>query len=478
MAAGARTMLEADLVIIGAGPAGMAAARTAADKGMSVVLLDEQQRSGGQIYRDVERAAEKRGKILGSDFTKGLDLVRGLNHPQIQHIKGAVVWQIEEATRVAYTVDGKAGLASGNRLLIATGALERPMPVPGWTLPGVMTAGAAQILLKQSGMLCENAVLVGTGPLLYLVAAQMVSAGTPPLALVETQTSSDFKASLRHAADALRGWRYLAKGLGLLAELRKAGVNRYKGATKIAIEGEGEGRAGALVFTTNGRRHRLACATVLLHHGVVPNTQIARSLGVPHHWSERQRCFFPEKDRWGRTPVAEVFIAGDGGGIGGAVAAALAGELAALEIARDLGRLSEAERDSAAAPILRKLDTERAARPFIDRAYPPYAEALAPADETIVCRCEEVTAGDIRGYAALGCLGPNQAKAFGRPGMGPCQGRYCGLTVTELLAAENRRSPDDTGYYRIRPPLKPVTLGELAALQGELEIEQEKGPAA
>ncbi len=475
MAPGAEAMLEADLVILGAGPAGMAASRRAAEAGLSVLLLDEQQRAGGQIYRDVERAAKTRGGILGPDFTKGLDLVRALEHPKIRHIAGAVVWQIEEGTRVAFSVDGKASVATGKRLLIATGALERPMPVPGWTLPGVMTAGAAQILLKQSGFVCENAVLAGTGPLLYLVAAQMVRAGTPPLALVETQTSSDLRASLAHFGGALRGWKYLVKGLSLIAELRKAGVRRYKGATGIAIEGEG--KAEALVFNANGRHHHLACATVLLHHGVVPNTQTARSIGVPHRWSDGQHCFVPEKDIWGRTAIADVFIAGDGAGIGGAVAAALAGELAALEIARDLGAATMGERDATAAPLRRRLDGELAARPFIDRAYPPFSEALAPADETIVCRCEEVTAGDIRRYAGLGCLGPNQTKAFGRSGMGPCQGRYCGLTVTELLASANGRTHDDTGYYRIRPPLKPVTLGELAALEDGLNNDEAKEPA-
>ena len=119
-----------------------------------------------------------------------------------------------------------------------------------------------------------------------------------------------------------------------------------------------------------------------------------------------------------------------------------------------------------ASPLRRALARELAARPFLDAAYPPYGAALRPADNTVICRCEEVTAGDIRSYAKLGCIGPNQTKAFGRAGMGPCQGRYCGLTVTALLADANGQSPDETGYYRIRPPLKPVTLGELAAMDG------------
>ena len=455
-------MLEADLVVIGAGPAGMSASRAAAEAGLSVVLLDEQKQAGGQIYRDVEHAGGAGRNILGPDFSKGLELAQALRRPNINHISGASVWQIEERTKVAYSVDGRASLVKGKRLLIATGALERAMPVPGWTLPGVMTAGAAQILLKQSGMATENAILTGSGPLLYLVAAQMCRAGIPPLALVETQSMTDLLSALRHGPGAALGWRYLLKGLGLLAELRRAGVKRYTGASAIAIEGLD--RVEAVRFKARGREYRRQCATVLLHHGVVPNTQAARSIGVPHKWQARQRAFVPRKDAWGRTPINEVFIAGDGAGIGGADAAAIAGELSAIEIARELGALSARQRNKMARPLWRKLRGELAARPFIDRAYPPYAAALSPADDTIVCRCERVTAGDIRRFAQLGCLGPNQAKAFGRQGMGPCQGRYCGLAITELLASANARSPAATGYYRIRPPIKPVTLKELAGL--------------
>ncbi|MCB1429494.1 MAG: FAD-dependent oxidoreductase, partial [Nitratireductor sp.] len=206
-------MLETDLVIIGAGPAGMAAANTAAQSGLSVLLLDEQSRAGGQIYRDVERAAKTHGHILGKDYTCGLALVENLKHERITHVTGAAVWQVGKDCELTWSVAGKACQASGKRLLIATGALERPMPVPGWTLPGVMTAGAAQILLKQSGIVCERAVLVGSGPLLYLVAAQMVRTGTAPLAIVETQSFSDMISAMRHLGGALRGWRYLTKGL-------------------------------------------------------------------------------------------------------------------------------------------------------------------------------------------------------------------------------------------------------------------------
>ncbi|SDJ31123.1 NAD(P)/FAD-dependent oxidoreductase [Aliiruegeria lutimaris] len=456
-------MNRSDLVVIGAGPAGMVAAATAAEKGLSVTLLDEQSRPGGQIYRDVDRAAGKRGDILGPDFKHGTALTRALRESAVEHVTGAVVWAIEDGFRISYTKAGPASQVAADRILLATGALERPMPVPGWTLPGVMTAGAAQILLKQSGVIARRAVIAGSGPLLYLIAAQMVRAGTPPLALVETQSRADLRRAARHAGGALRGWQYLAKGLKLMAEIARARVPRYTGATNIAIEGDG--RAEAVSFRSRGRNQRLECETVLLHHGVVPNTQAARSIGVAHRWNATQAAFSPVLDQWGATELEGVYIAGDGAGIGGAEVAEVAGRLAALQIATQAKRLSEAERDRLAAPLFSRKARDMAIRPFLDTAYPPAAEALLPEDATIICRCEEVTAGDVRRYAEMGCLGPNQTKAFGRPGMGPCQGRYCGLTVTAILSEAHGQTPDETGYFRIRPPLKPVTLGELAAIE-------------
>ena len=454
-----------DIAIIGAGPAGMTAAIEADRHGASVILLDEQPRPGGQIYRNVGIASQRQKDVLGGDYAGGNTLVGALERSGAAHLSGVTVWQVTGSGRIAFSRKNQAEQIQARHVIVATGATERSVPVPGWTLPGVLTAGAAQILMKSGGLVAKDAVLVGSGPLLYLIAAQMVAAGHAPKAMVETQTMSDLWAAMKHLDGALRGWRYLAKGLSLIAQLKKAGVKRYTGAGDIAVSGME--RADAVSFTSKGKAHRIETDTVLLHQGVVPNTQITRSLQLAHRYDETQRCFVPVTDATGQSSNPLISVAGDGAGIGGATVAALSGKLAALGAVHRLGLVTQDIFETLSTPIFKARSRELAIRPFLNRAYPPSSQILLPGDETIICRCEAVTAGDIRRYAALGCKGPNQAKAFGRSGMGPCQGRYCGLTVTEILSAENGISQQETGALRIRSPLKPVTLGELAAYQDE-----------
>ena len=180
---------HADLAIVGAGPAGLAAAVEARAAGLSVVLLDEQPRPGGQIYREVEEVlatAPARAAALGPAYAHGAGLAAAFRASGAAYLPGAMVWQIEPG-RLCYLAEGRVRVLSAGRILIATGALERPVPLPGWTLPGVMTAGAAQILLKTSGLVPEGGtVLMGNGPLLYLIAQQIGAAGGQVSALVET----------------------------------------------------------------------------------------------------------------------------------------------------------------------------------------------------------------------------------------------------------------------------------------------------
>jgi NADPH-dependent 2,4-dienoyl-CoA reductase/sulfur reductase-like enzyme len=482
---------ETDICIVGAGPAGMAAAITAAKHGARVVVLDEQPTPGGQIFRSVTTNGAQRARILGADYTEGAKLAAEFLRASIDYRPASVVWQILPAgsdmpvqgrserterrdasditapIEVIFSENQAARKIVAHRLILATGAVERPCPIPGWTLPGVMTAGAAQILLKQSGIVPSEAVLAGSGPLIYLLAAQLIEAGARPVAIVETQPKGSWQKALPHMARALPAWHYIRKGTQLLAAIKKAHVPRYRHAQSLRAMGSGS--IEAVSFTSGGRQHEIAASTLLLHQGVVPNVQISRALRLDHDWSEQQRCWHPRTDAWGNTSIDGIAIAGDGASIGGATTAEHTGSLAALEALHKLDRLTAAERDILAAPHIATRGRDLAIRPFLDALYPPSQETLTPPDETIVCRCEDVTAGDIRSYASLGCLGPNQTKAFGRAGMGPCQGRVCGLAVSEILAAVNGRSMPETGYYRLRMPTKPVTIAEMAGLAADVE---------
>jgi NADPH-dependent 2,4-dienoyl-CoA reductase/sulfur reductase-like enzyme len=448
----------ADLVIIGSGPAGMAAACEARALNLSVILLDEQATLGGQIYRSIESAPANRLDVLGKDFASGRSLALDFRNSGTRYLGGAVVWNVSSDGTVDYVANGKSDKVVGKYVLLASGAMERPFPISGWTLPGVMGAGAAQILLKGSGALPSGpVVLAGCGPLLYLLAWQYLRAGATIQAVVDTTTLADYVRAARHIAGAMMGWRELFKGVKLLAALRHPGVRFFSGCSELSITGES--RVEGLSFKHRGRPVRVPASLLLLHQGVVPNTQLSWSIGSAHRWDSDQLCWEPVTDAWGRLGESPIYVAGDSRAIVGALASAVQGRLAALAIGERLGVVTDFARR--AARLERELRRHTHIRRFLNVLYRPKNEnRIPPADSVVVCRCEEVTAGQIRHSVALGCQGPNQAKAFSRCGMGPCQGRFCGLTVTEIIAQARGVEPCDVGYYRIRPPVKPVMLGD------------------
>lgn len=460
-----------DLVIVGAGPAGLSAAATAAGIGLSVLVADENPSPGGQIYRGITMTPVTKRDVLGPHYWHGLELAETFAAAPCAFAPRTTVWsvspidpeQAQSGFEIGVSQGGAARLIEARQVILATGALERPFPVPGWTLPGVMTAGAAQIALKSSGLVPEGrTVLAGCGPLLYLLAGQLQAAGANLVAVLDTTPRANWTAALPAFADFLRS-PYLLTGLKLMAAARRK-LKLIGGVTDLRIDGTE--KADSVTFTRRGRSETIACDQVLLHHGVIPNINMSNAIGCAHDWDEAQHAWVPRVDAWFGSSVPGIAIAGDGAGIGGAESAACRGTLAALAAAQALGRIDSAERDRRAAPVRTELGKVGRGRAFLDRLYRPAPQFLAPKDpDTIVCRCEEVRAGQVRETTAkLGVSGPNQLKSFLRCGMGPCQGRLCGPTIVELMAETRGVAPAEIGYYRLRPPVKPVTLGELAAL--------------
>ncbi len=451
-----------DLVIIGAGPSGLAAAATAARLQLSVALVDEQNGPGGQIYRSVEDAPENRTAILGKDYLRGRALANAIRQSGVTYLPKTTVWDISGGLEVSISSNGQSRILRARHVLIASGAIERPFPIPGWTLPGVMSAGAGQILLKSSGLVpAGKLVLAGCGPLLWLLAAQYMQAGVKIEALLDTTPRSNRVKALPYFPAFLSSL-YALKGIGLLARVR-AGTTVISNIARF--EAQGVKNLNNIGYTTaKGNEGTLEADTLLLHHGVVPNLNLASSMGCELEWNEVQRCFQPKVDRWFQSSISGVSIIGDGAGIGGAIVAEERGRIAAVSVATRLSVIDAKRRDALAAPAFASLAKAMRGRAFLDHLYRPADVFRIPADDTLACRCEEVKAGAIRMAARDGATGPNQVKAFVRAGMGACQGRMCGLSVTELISQERGCSPAEVGYMRVRSPIKPMTLGELATM--------------
>ena len=464
-------MSGVDLLVVGAGPAGMAAAVAAQRLGLTVLVIDEQQAPGGQIWRSVEQAVG-RDTILGPAYFEGRDATGKFRASGVVYEPGTQLWQIEQGFRAFVSRDGQARRIEAKAIVVATGAQERPVPFPGWTLPGVLTVGAAQILLKNAGQVPSAPVwIAGSGPLPLLYAMQLLSAGGRIAGFLDTTPSGQWRTASRYVPRALLGWRDLVKGVGWSRRLRR-GADLYVAGVSD-IEAVGEDRIRALRYRARGGDWTTVDAGVLLvHEGVVPSVHPALSLACEVAWDGPQECFKPVVDAWGESSKPNLFFAGDGAGIAGAKAAQFRGSLAALRVAVKLGRVSDEAIAREARSQHRGLKRELAVRPFLDAMFRPRRQVFEPVDETIVCRCEGTTAGEIRSLAVIGQPGPNQIKAATRAGMGPCQGRQCGYTVTRLLAAAQHGTPAETGFFHIRPPLKPVTLGELATLRTPKTVKQ------
>jgi NADPH-dependent 2,4-dienoyl-CoA reductase/sulfur reductase-like enzyme len=456
---------EVDLAIVGAGPAGLAAAATAARHGVRVLMLDENPNVGGQIYRAIAANPLPDKTVLGADYWRGEALAREAASSTAQHAAGAIVWSVSPLDGTGYEIGvsmaGRSRLITARDVMLATGALERPFPIPGWTLPGVMSCGGAQTLLKASGLVPDGRVVIaGCGPLLWLIAWQYLNAGATIDAILDTTPRANWLAALPHLPAFLTS-PYLGKGLKLMRAVR--GKVRIISGVE-ALRAEGTEKVEAVVYTKAGREQRIAVDSLLLHQGVVPNINLSNAIGCRHIWDDTQITWKPETDAWGATSVPGITVAGDGAGIAGAEAAAERGRIAALGVAQRLGKIDATRRDREAAAARATLARFARGRAFLDTLYRPAKAFRVPQGDTIACRCEEVTAERIRATVPLGAIGPNQMKSFLRCGMGPCQGRLCGLTVAELIADVRGVPTQDVGYYRLRPPVKPISLGELAAM--------------
>ncbi|WP_199084884.1 NAD(P)/FAD-dependent oxidoreductase [Bosea sp. ASV33] len=452
-----------DLIVLGAGPAGAAAALKARALGLSVALIDEAPEPGGQVYR--APSAGLVGAPAEADRVKGDELRARLKASGASLHLNQRVWSLTAGFSViAIGPDGPLTLEAPN-LIVAPGAVERPIPVSGWTLPGVIGLAGATVLLKSHGVLPGRRVVVaGSGPLLLLVASKIVAAGGEVAAVVDAAPRASWFGRL--GAMAARP-DLMAKGGRWLLQLLKARVPLHSGAAIRAIHGRDGvasveiGPVDAHWRPTPGPARAIEADAVCLGFGLLPSTEITRLLGARHRYEPELGGWLPEVGASLETSVPGLFVAGDGGGVRGADAAPLSGELAAIGVARRLGHSGDLEQQAIAVTARWRRSARFGAAMSALAMPPPGAVAMIGA-QTTVCRCEGLTRATLDTAIAAGAWTLADLKAATRCGMGPCGGRVCGEAAAMLIEAATGLSREAIGQPSARPPLRPVPLAAIA----------------
>ena len=446
------------LVIVGAGPAGIAAALEARRYGAPVHVIDENTQPGGQYFRRPNSRASAGDIPVLDELARSGATVEA----------GTIVWGIFPERIVACFDGSRAADVAADCLILATGAYDRPVPVPGWTLPGVFTAGGALNLLKQERVLPgRRVILSGVGPLQLVLADHLVRAGAEVLMLCDA-------ASARTLLWALAGLVWfpggLKQGWSTLRRLRVAGVQiaRRRAVLEVVGKDHVEGVVTAALDSAwrvvRGTEQQLAADAVCLGYGLVSSVELAALAGARLRFDTGCQWWVLERSPDMETSAPGVFAAGDGARIGGAAMAHVEGAIAGLVAAQRLGYARGSE---AATRLLslqrtwRRLERFRAGlgRLF---ALQPGLEGWA-SDETVVCRCEEVRLATVREAVADGVRHLNELKGVTRCGTGLCQGRMCAPFMARWIAATTGAPIETTGHFRARPPVKPIPLEALSA---------------
>lgn len=465
--------LAADIAVIGGGAAGLTAACVAAEAGASVLVIDERPTPGGQYFKQPTKVLDPPDP--GRDdrqFAGGRSLLDRARRAGVRHLAG-MVWTAEGPGLLRVLAGRSETTVTARRVIVATGAYERGLPVPGWTLPGVMTTGAAQTLLRSYRVLAGRRVLVaGNGPLNLQVALELAGAGAHVVAVVEAARKPGSWALgpiMRMTASAPD---LAIQGAGYVRRLDKLGIPMLHDHVVERIDDASGGLTVSLRPTGGDRVVSVHKAeTVALGYGFQPANELLRLFGCRHAFDAAHGQLATVRDADCRTSDETVFAAGDCTGLGGAFAAIAEGIIAGAAAARDLGHAgSQAAREG----LARARKDLRRHRRFQQALWSLYAADLpvAPrAPETVVCRCEEVTLGEIDAALEGSDAGIGALKRATRLGMGRCQGRYCAPVAAKILARRTGMPVAELSFFAPRGPLKPVPLGTIATRAGAEEPE-------
>ncbi|HEY52625.1 MAG TPA: FAD-dependent oxidoreductase [Caldilineae bacterium] len=471
-------VLETEVAVVGAGPAGLEAALAAAEAGARVALVDGNALPGGQYFK--QPPADFSTGTPDPHLREAAPLFARLQACQtLTHLADTQVWGTfaDEDGGWLLTLYGCSAphRLKAHIVILATGAYDRPIAFPGWTLPGVLTAGAVQTLLKTQGIRPGHRfLLTGSGPLQLVVAAQLVDAGAEVVAVLE---GAQVSALLRpgHTLAAWGQWSRLGEGWAAWRTLRKAGVPIHFGRAVAAARGVDELEAVDIVSLDedwrpiSGSTETVAVDTLVLGYGFLPATQLSRLMGCEHEFAPRRGGWVPVRDDTMQTTLDGVYAVGDGAGIGGVALARLEGRVAGWVAANRVGRSDDQALRAHIESVRPVLERERRFADLLGKLFTPGPSLYALADDaTLICRCEEVRLRDVRKAQASGCTTLNEIKGLTRVGMGNCQGRICGdllarvLVDADLPEKEYEQRLAALGLLSVRPPITPLTVEELA----------------
>jgi NADPH-dependent 2,4-dienoyl-CoA reductase/sulfur reductase-like enzyme len=459
---------ETDITILGAGPAGLTAARAAAESGASVWLLDDNALPGGQYFRQLPPGFKRtRETAFDKEHARAAALFEAARHPNVTYLPGATVWDAPEAGVLAFARGADSGRVRARATILAVGAYDRPVPFPGWTLPGVVTAGGLQNLVKGARVIPGGrAVVAGNGPLLLVVAANLLRAGARLEAVLEAAPSR--RRVLAQLPRLLQAPGIVRQAVTYNTLMRRAGTPLHTGWTVVEARGaDALEEVVAAPIDAAGRIDRaasrtFAADTLVTGFGLNPSIEMYRLLGCRLSYNRVRGGWLPVRSGDLETSVAGVFAAGDGAGIGGIEMALAEGRLAGIVAAERTGHLDAAAARRAARPARGRIARFARFREGLERVYAPpasYLPLLTP--ETVVCRCEEVTLAEVREREAQGFTSPFAIKGSTRMTMGRCQGRNCLPTLAALVADGAGGDASTVELPRARPPARPVTIADL-----------------
>ena len=466
-------MREVELIIIGGGPAGITAATEAARIGASVALIDENENLGGKVFGPTGNAikgsaSDKIEKDIRSQILKDFNRVSD----KISVFLNTEVWDIVDQRIVLLYPragsDKQIKRIKGEKLIISIGAFEKAIPFPGWTLPGVFSVGGLNTLVKKKILPGERFLLAGAGPLQLVLANHLINAGANLSAIVNAASLRDITASafqLFASIDSLK----LRSGFDYLRNIKRHNIPIYRSHIISRILGTSEVEKAEIVEVdrswnpVRGTEKEISVDTIAYGFGLIPCTELTRLCGCKHIYDEHLGYWRVELNDRMETTVPGVFAAGDGLTIKGYSAAIEEGRVAAIEACTQLDRVDKREVDRLLRPSLRKLRRFNRFGQIMDSLSAPRPGVFnILSDDTIVCRCEEVTVRDVISAVADGARDVNDIKRRTRLGMGHCQGRICGQVINELMWKFSgiRKARD---IFTSRIPAKPVPFECLAS---------------